>query len=283
MTAPTGEYTTYPRRFAAYRWFKPLLVGALTVVFAAAAVIAVNAVGVLWLGADGFAAAVDPTSRAFYEGPGALLYLARPAVLLPALAFAALIVRDRPLASYASSRGGWEWGMLAKCLALALVVCAVVTAIALAAAPDRSADGVNKLTFAGVVVLLLMVPLQAAAEEFAFRGLLMQSIGAWTTWPALALAASSCVFAVLHSYDAFGIAAVLVAGLAYAVVTWHSRGLEAAIALHTVNNLCTFLLQGLGLAGQAAGPESLVVALAANIAFCAALKMSKWADDLGGR
>ena len=270
MAVPTGEYATYPRQFATYRWYKPLLVGVLVAAFAVAAQFCLRAIGTLWLGADHLTEATDSANPAFYEGPGALLFLARPAVLLLALALAALIVRDRPFSSYATSRGRWEWGVLAKCFVLALAVCAVVAVLALAAFPDPSADGANKLTVAGVVVLLVMVPLQAAGEEFVFRGLIMQSIGAWTKLPALAIAASSCIFVVFHSYDAFGAASVLVAGLACAVVTWYSRGLEAAIALHAANNLCALMLRGAGLACEATGIESFAVTLVANVIFCTA-------------
>jgi hypothetical protein len=37
------------------------------------------------------------------------------------------------------------------------------------------------------VVILLLVPLQAAAEEYIFRGYLMQSIGRWLRHPAFAI------------------------------------------------------------------------------------------------
>ncbi|MDO5502827.1 MAG: type II CAAX endopeptidase family protein [Actinomycetia bacterium] len=98
-----------------------------------------------------------------------------------------------------------------------------------------------------LVLTLLTTPLQAAGEEYVFRGWLMQQIGAYIkhTYVALALAVviSATLFALAHAsldpwilldLGAFATAAVL--------LTWRTGGLEAAVALHIVNNVIVLIL-----------------------------------------
>lgn len=96
------------------------------------------------------------------------------------------------------------------------------------------------------VVLLLVVPFQAAAEEYVFRGYLMQAIGRWLRHPAFAILLPVPLFVLGHLYDPLGQVSVGVFAVAAGWLTWRTGGLEAAIALHVVNNLLAFLL---GLAG----------------------------------
>ncbi|MGL4831022.1 MAG: lysostaphin resistance A-like protein [Propionibacteriaceae bacterium] len=93
-----------------------------------------------------------------------------------------------------------------------------------------------------LAIIVITSPLQAAAEEFLFRGLLLPVIGAFTQrwWPPVLI--SAVAFAAAHGVQnpalfldrfAFGVlAGVLV------VIT---GGLEAAIALHIANNVVAFI------------------------------------------
>lgn len=98
-----------------------------------------------------------------------------------------------------------------------------------------------------LIVIVILTPLQAAGEEFAFRGYLMQAFGGLFDNRAAAVLLSSLLFALAHGIGqdlpifvdrlAFG----LVAG-ALVILT---GGLEAGIAMHVLNN---FLAFGLALA-----------------------------------
>jgi membrane protease YdiL (CAAX protease family) len=96
---------------------------------------------------------------------------------------------------------------------------------------DAGADGINKFIIAGVVLCVVLVPIQAAAEEYLYRGLLMQAIGSWTKLPALAIVLSAIVFGISHSYGVLGVTAVGISGLGFAFLAWYCRGLEAAAQL----------------------------------------------------
>lgn len=95
-----------------------------------------------------------------------------------------------------------------------------------------------------LVIILLTTPLQSAGEEYFFRGVLTQAVGSWFSRPLFAVLASSLstalLFAAVHSmggeqnfwlfFSRFAI------GLINSYLVWRTGGLEAGIALHTVNN-----------------------------------------------
>ena len=108
-----------------------------------------------------------------------------------------------------------------------------------------------------VVVVLLTTPLQAAAEEYFFRGYLSQAIAGWVRGPRAGAVVAALITAALFSWahgptdlstflDRFAV------GLAASAVVWLTGGLEAAIALHAVNNLVVFLVAGILGDGSAA-------------------------------
>lgn len=93
-----------------------------------------------------------------------------------------------------------------------------------------------------VAVVLLTTPMQAAAEEYVFRGWLNQAVGSLFDRPGVAVAAgavvSSTAFALAHgAQGGWLFADRWLFGLAAALLTWRTGGLEAAIALHAVVNM----------------------------------------------
>lgn len=92
-----------------------------------------------------------------------------------------------------------------------------------------------------LLVIVATAPLQAAGEEYLFRGYLLQAAGAVGRSPWLAVVISAVVFASLHGTQnaplfidrlGFGV-------LAGALVVL-TGGLEAAIAAHVINNVFAF-------------------------------------------
>ena len=102
-------------------------------------------------------------------------------------------------------------------------------------------------------VAVLLVPLQATAEEYAFRGWILQAIGSFTCenrrgrlgaqlarvfttpWPAILL--SAIPFVAGHAYTDWGLLDIGVFAVVTGWVVVQTGGLEAGIALHIVNNL----------------------------------------------
>ncbi len=95
------------------------------------------------------------------------------------------------------------------------------------------------------IVILLTTPLQAAGEEYFFRGWLSQWIGSWLRWRWLAVAVPAVVtgllFALAHGAQSpWLFADRLVFGLLASLLVWRTGGLEIAVAMHAANNLLAF-------------------------------------------
>ncbi|MFD2091362.1 CPBP family intramembrane glutamic endopeptidase [Blastococcus deserti] len=100
-----------------------------------------------------------------------------------------------------------------------------------------------------LVVVLLTTPLQSAAEEYVFRGYLSQAIAGWIRAPRtgalVAAVLSALLFAAAHgAQDPLTFLDRFAFGLVASAVVWLTGGLEAAIALHAVNNVVIFVLAG---------------------------------------
>lgn len=149
-----------------------------------------------------------------------------------------------------------RWGYLLVCVALSVVALLISlgVAILLPTAPGEAPVGeVNDFTARTrdfLLVILLLTPLQAAGEEYVFRGYFTQAFGSFAAGEAiskvLAVLCPALLFALAHGVQeipvffdrfAFGV----VAGLLVLI----TGGLEAGIAMHVLNN---FFAYGLGLA-----------------------------------
>jgi len=148
-----------------------------------------------------------------------------------------------------SIRPRLRWGYLLACFGLsfvALIATVLVASLLPAAAGDTGMTGeLNDFTpelrdF--VLVVLLLTPLQAAAEEYAFRGYLLQAFGGLVRHPAVAVGLSSLLFALAHGagqdlpifFDRFAF------GVVAATLVIVTGGLEAGIAMHVLNNFFAF-------------------------------------------
>ncbi|MGK5682792.1 CPBP family intramembrane glutamic endopeptidase [Actinoplanes sp. URMC 104] len=237
-------------RTPAHRWWKPLL-GTLFLLVSGAALmvflLGVSTVAALLAGrpenADGLPS----------FGPRADLALAflSIAVLLPVTLLAARWIQRRPAGTLSSVTGRLRWRWLFTLLPVALVAVVVLMAggLALSAATGVSDSGLGEElagwgSFAlSMLVLVLVVPPQAAAEEYVTRGWLLQATGAWFRRPEVPIAVQALVFAAAHGWGTpWGFADLFVFGAVAGWLTVRTGGLEAAIALHVANNLVSAAL-----------------------------------------
>jgi membrane protease YdiL (CAAX protease family) len=242
-TAPLSPYHRLGRTVA-HRWWRPV---------AGTAFVVVGSVVLLLLGLGLVAAAgalagrpVDADGIPTF-GPLADLALQflLVAVLLPVTLAAARWVQRRPAGTLSSVTGRLRWRWLLTCLPVAFAAVAVLLGggLALAAATGEDVGLGDSLAgwgpFAlGTLVLLAVVPLQAAAEEYLTRGWLLQAVGAFCRGPWVPIAVQAVVFAALHGWGTpWGFADLILFGVVAGWLTVRTGGLEAAIALHVMNNL----------------------------------------------
>jgi membrane protease YdiL (CAAX protease family) len=195
-------------------------------------------------------------------------------LLLPALLLATRLVGARPVGMLSSVVFRIRWGWLLRCLgfAAAIYVAGYVVTFAVTAVQGQSVapqfDTPRALVVLALVVLL--VPLQAATEEYLFRGYLMQSIGGWLRHPIFAIALPIPLFVVGHDYGPLGTIYVAAFAAVAGWLCWRTGGLEAAIALHVVNNSVIFALGAIGLVDANStdtGALDLVISLAMMLIF----------------
>lgn len=177
--------------------------------------------------------------------------LAAIAVAVPATLFAARVVRGRR-GTVSSVVGGIRWRWLGICALVAVptVIAVIIGLLVLYAIFPPAGEGgeigawVGWHTFLiGAVVVLALVPLQAAAEEYLVRGWILQFFGRYLRSPWYGIGVGALAFALLHGISQLsGFLGLVFFGVLFGWLTVRSGGLEAAIAYHAVNNVTAFLL-----------------------------------------
>ncbi|MFH9979848.1 type II CAAX prenyl endopeptidase Rce1 family protein [Streptomyces sp. NPDC017179] len=251
MTATSPDPTGLPyHRMARYsphhRWWRPL-VGTVVLIF-----VSILATGVLYLITDEIGRAAGypelPDGGADF-GPLANtgLDLAFIALDLPLVLLVVLWLGRRPAGTVASVTGRPRWRWLGWCL-LAAVPPMVLLPVVAGFLPGDEGDGGGSDVWAGwqtflvsLAMLAVLVPLQSAAEEYVFRGWLLQAAGAYLRFPWLAVLPQAVLFAAAHGWGTpWGFADLLVFAVVAGLLTIRTGGLEASIALHALNNLLAF-------------------------------------------
>ncbi|MFJ2767905.1 lysostaphin resistance A-like protein [Streptomyces sp. NPDC087300] len=244
-----------------HQWWRPLAGTGLVLVGAVAAAVAVLvggeiAGGILGrpTGDDGF-----QVWGGIGETAQALLSLA---LLLPVVFMAARWVQRRPQGTVSSVAGRLRWGWLVRCGLVALPLVAGSLGVMMLL-PDAGGTGTEGTEWAGLgdfllglAVVCVLVPFQAAAEEYVFRGWLTQAVGAWCRSPWLAILPQAPLFAAAHGWGTpWGFADLVVFALVAGVLTIRTGGLEAAIGLHVLNNLLAMGVSA-AIAGALASDET---------------------------
>lgn len=250
-------YPTYGRQFISYRWYKPLLVGFIGAVMYLILTIALVVVTGIVTGVatgnrdvnsifDSISGGYDTMNMA--DPFQSAITLGSLVIMIPALWVASVIVRDRPFSSYSSSRGGWSSKVFWRCFGIAFLVMAVPCIVRECFINGTIHDYQMKFTIVSFIVLTVLGPLQCIAEEYIFRGFLMQTFGSWFRIPLLAVVLQAAVFMTGHPYNDIGKVSILISGMVFGLTAWFGRGLEVSSALHVVNNMTIFYMQGLNLA-----------------------------------
>ncbi|WIY83630.1 type II CAAX endopeptidase family protein [Propionimicrobium sp. PCR01-08-3] len=138
-----------------------------------------------------------------------------------------------------SVQPGFRWRYTAACaLASVVLLNAVYWVSHLDDLPTWSPDD---HVWWWLLAIGLTAPLQAAGEEFLFRGYLLQVCGTVSKSPWLAVAISAVIFAALHGSQNLPLLADRLAfGLLAGALVVLTGGLEASIAAHAVNNVFAF-------------------------------------------
>lgn len=239
-----NDFTTFPRSFENYRWYKPILVAVLSIIlFFVLSMIMFFIFGLIYPGM--LFNVFDPSnimSNAGFNTPLGVLLSLCVVLLIPSVFIANRIIKDRPFSSLLSSVGGWNWSIFAKSALVFIIIYAIMFLI------EVLIKGVKwefKLTILSFLVLVVITPFQCFAEELIYRGFLMQTFGSWFRIPVIAIILQAIIFMFSHGYNSLGSIGVLFTGLCFGVLAYYSKGLEVTSAMHSVNNIISFLIAGI--------------------------------------
>jgi len=264
-----SEFISFAKTFENYRWYRPILVMIVTlvmfVIFSAILTIVFASV----YGWD-FILHMTQGYEVMNTEMGQIFSDLGVIIMLPSLYIAVKIIKDRPFSSYSSSRGGWNHKLYFKALIIPVIIYIIFEAISLSITGVKGSNHFSVMFF---IACLILVPLQSIAEEYIFRGLLMQSLGSWFNIPILALLIQAVIFAAFHGYNSLGIFGVFVSGLVMGFFTWKTNGLEVGAALHTVNNLAVAftVMFGLEMASSTAQLNDVIFSIVIQIVLFAVM------------
>ncbi|QIK73363.1 CPBP family intramembrane metalloprotease [Propioniciclava coleopterorum] len=206
--------------------------------------------GLYWL-AIGSPGDFDATFRALtsYELPFGLVvgHLGLATLIPLSMALVLFIHRVRP-GILGSVLVGLRWGWLGACLLVAFASLWLVLVVQNLTQPGGPSFALNPQPGAVwfIVIMLLTTPLQAAAEEYFFRGYLMQSLGSMVASPWFGILTSAAVFTAFHgSLDPALVLDRFAFGVLAGWLVVRTGGLEAGIAAHVANNVTSFGLAAL--------------------------------------
>lgn len=250
------SYPVYGRQFKSYRWYKPIVVAVLFLIFYFV-LAAVLTAAVVYITYGGLPTLDELKTNTIFASGYDNMDLANPwqsvmilgsiAAMIPALWLASGIVRDRPFSSYSSARGGWSSKVFWKAFPVAFICISVPILIDELVYKHNIDNYQMKFTLASFAVVTILGPLQCIAEEYAFRGLLMQTFGSWFRVPVIAVILQAALFAVMHPYNMIGKLGILASGCVFGLSAWIGRGIEVSSALHIANNMTIFYLQGMNM------------------------------------
>jgi len=203
------------------------------------------------VGLEGLSTLDETEMLSVLESNTSLFYL-----LLPfAVAFFAILlvikkIHHQKLVNFLTTRPRFDWQRVFFSFFLVAILAIVSLGVDYYFNPEKYVWNYNANDFFILLIIaVLMIPLQTTAEEFFFRGYLMQGFGLWSRNRWVPLIITSLLFGLLHGSNPevakMGSALILVyitTGFFLAILTLMDEGLELAIGFHAANNLIVALL-----------------------------------------
>ena len=164
-------------------------------------------------------------------------------IMIPAMWLSCKILGLGKLGRFSSVEGKLRWRRIAATFPWALLVAVVFAAISIGI--TFAVDGtIGEVRFplAALIVIIILCPLQCAAEEYVFRGFLMQTFASWIPAVIIPLILQAVFFGIAHTYSILGVIGVAITGLFTGYLALKIGGIEASICMHTANNYLSFIM-----------------------------------------
>lgn len=203
------------------------------------------------VGLEGLSSLDESEMLSVLEPNTSLFYLLLPfAVAFFAILLVVKKIHHQKLVNFLTTRPRFDWQRVFFSFFMVSILAIVSLGIDYYFNPEKYVWNYNANDFFILLIIaVLMVPLQTTAEEFFFRGYLMQGFGLWSRNRWVPLIITSLLFGLLHGSNPevakMGSALILVyitTGFFLAILTLMDEGLELAIGFHAANNLIVALL-----------------------------------------
>lgn len=176
---------------------------------------------------------------------GAIIMLIWHCFFLCSLLFFFVKIHKGRIISLISSFSKIRW----KRIFIGIILYLMVYPLFMLSTPDGSIEYVfdAKEFVPYLVVLLLMLPIQVAAEEIFNRSYLGQMFALVCRFPIVTVLLTACIFTPLHYGDmqnteSYGVlfSSIFITGTVFAIIMILDDGIELCIGIHFINNLLYF-------------------------------------------
>ena len=238
-----NDYITFPTTLKTYKWFKPIVI--IVVAFLLMYLVFPTVLsGIFSVFIPDFLSKVGSALDQPYTIVG-MANLVITAFITLAVYIPTRFIYKISFSEMVAPVRKWNWMALFKSLVVSLVIYAIFESIYVIILGKPI---VNKYTAVTFILSLIIVPFQCFAEEFMYRGLVMQTIGSWFRIPIVSIVLTAIIFTVVHQqYDLVGMSQVAAGGLCLCYLAYYTQGMEASTALHIINNFFSFGLIGLSI------------------------------------
>lgn len=221
-------------------WRIPVVVvlGGVALVAGTVVTVLLTVLGARLLGFDGFDFSLEDGVNA----PELLATNLGLALLIPLAGLLYWPLYGRRPRWLSSLTPGLRWRWLLVAAGIAAVVWSLLMVLGTVGVLSTRESPLDRHVVAMLLVVVFTTPLQAAGEEYLFRGVLLQALGAarLSTW--LCCGISAALFAAAHlQFDPALFASRFVLGAVLAWLAIRTGGLEAGIAIHAANNLAVLV------------------------------------------
>ncbi len=201
---------------------------------------------------DGKGINIDPAQIMSVLEPNLSLFLVMLTfvVAMAAIVLTVRYVHKQSFLSLTTARARVDWGRIWFSFSIWAVLTVMSTVVMYAMYPEEFVVAFQPVPFLILfVIATIMIPIQTSAEEYIFRGYLMQGIGvmAKNRWAPLLI--TSVLFGAMHLMNpevgkmGYIIMVYYVGtGLFLGILTLMDDGMELALGFHAANNLITALL-----------------------------------------
>jgi len=191
--------------------------------------------------------ATNFSGTGFVGVPVILEFLVTMSSFIPLLAanfLAVRLIHARPLKTLVTAADHIRWRRIFAGAGVWLLIAALLSVVESLLYPDRYVLTFQPIVLIFAVLALILIPIQTSAEEFFFRGYLLQWMGLRLKGKWLLSFLNGALFFLPHAANPEMATHSILIGLGYfamgfffTLITLQDQGIELALGVHAANNL----------------------------------------------